>query len=382
MEDTLVFTNVVQVTRKMDSPAVICMYSSGLVTVTIDEECVFDTYLKNADEITGITYIPNTIIYTIKESNILNIVRCQQGELEMGGYLLSQIVVSEYDRVRVMKNVMNTDCEWIILTVFSGVRTEKFLIYDIGIEKGIDIIPFDNELIDLAVIDTVSDYKGQTDTVDSQKEGDKHLISYGESNRLLDIDFEEMEYILVKQYPMNRGSEIWNKNNGLLIDYLGIVEGLSDTFTEQRYSTSVKGRNMRFPLDSFFREWPDDGKGCISSSGKYIVYLYSRLANPVIIVANVLNGDVHRIFDMPKELHSEMESTIIYYNDKKEYLMLVMAGQSSTYCIDQDESLIKELNDLYNAGLNGSKGKTAETGINSFSRIYWKTIESAAVKKI
>lgn len=377
--DTLLFTNVVQASPQIQAPAIINVYSNGVVTVTIDGKCVFNIYFDNADQVTGVTFISNALVYTVAQSNILHFVRYNSTEAEP--YLFSQIILSEYNSIQVMKNVMNTDYTWIMLAVFSTERTGRFIIYDIDMKKRINTIPFEDKLLDLAVVNVGSDCGSQPGRESMQEEGVRNMILYGETSRIVDIDFDEIEYTLVRLYQINQ-----KNSNQVVIDELGIREGMTDTFTEHRYSFRAKKSNMKFPLDYFFREWPDDGKGCISSSGKYLVFLYSNLTSPLMIISDAMNGDVYRIFDMPKELlGAKRETAIIYYDDRKDYLTIVQTEQclSVTYHVTQDDNLIKELNNVYNAYIqNNSRNRIMGNAFDLNARICWKAVESAVVQKV
>lgn len=251
--------------------------------------------------ITGATYINNTLYFTKSEYNSIYLYSDEKK---------SEICISEYDSVKILKYINNTK-QWFVLET----NNEKLIVYDLINKKELFSLPIQNEFIDLSIQNQKFGIMIGCDETDVS-------VYYGDGDKRYTIlcsfqylDTEDNIYI-----------------NDRLYRY-AIYDGWD---VEYRYSIG-SDKNMKLPA---FRGSESSEKS-ISAYGNYIIY-YSNKDNRIVI-SKYENGEIYRIFILPKKFTKRAE---YYFNENTNIFTIFDDNCVEQYIVEQSNDEVKKLNNL------------------------------------
>ena len=185
----------------------------------------------------------------------------------------------------------------------------------------------------------------QHNFIDIAVRQDNYSIMIGD-----DMKYEMDDFINFYDHTL-QCSFIYNMINGdvQLIDQLQVHVFVDDFDDRETAKTSSK-HTMKYPLfDSYLFYWLKELS--ISAYGKYIIYYSEDFKG--IIISEFENGDIYRLFVLPKIYKNESQ---YYFNEITNVLTIVDGGIIEQYIVQQESNeRISTLNKLYNSFYENSK---------------------------
>lgn len=227
-------------------------------------------------------------------------------------------------------------------------------------------LPANREVIDVVKMDN----KDIKQLYGVEDENGEFYVLIGDRSELIDIDFDEYRYTLQTCYKVKEGEDSVE-----IIDELSIVQGMSDAFSERKYSSARETLYQKFALNYFFKEWPV--RICLSKKGEYILNYYEDLN--VFLISKLIGGNVYAIFENEFSYNSDSKQHI-EYDDEENILKVSLAdGTTQTYIISPDKCAVDELNDFYNNVYRIDKLRNQHSE-NEITKFFYKVLLSTTLQ--
>lgn len=227
-------------------------------------------------------------------------------------------------------------------------------------------LPANREVIDVVKMDN----KDIKQLYGVEDENGEFYVLVGDRSELIDIDFDEYRYTLQTCYKVKEGEDSVE-----IIDELSIVQGMSDAFSERKYSSARETLYQKFALNYFFKEWPV--RICLSKKGEYILNYYEDLN--VFLISKLIGRNVYAIFENEFSYNSDSKQHI-EYDDEENILKVSLAdGTTQTYIISPDKCAVDELNDFYNNVYRIDKLRNQHSK-NEITKFFYKVLLSTTLQ--
>lgn len=226
-----------------------------------------------------------------------------------------KIVIADYKSVKVLKSLNHTN-QWFVLEV----DRKELIVYDLLNARVMFYLPIQHNFVDIAILE------------------DSNAIMIGKEKRDVSVYSDDCDYayIILNSFLFD-----------LLSGKIEIIDELSVVNWDNGddYVTSPSSiRDMKFPLfDNFLYSWPKEIS--ISALGNYIVYYCDDIKG--IIISDFQNGNVYRMFSLPKK---RTNKTQYFFNEKTNIFTILDINSIERYYVRQESTeLLKSLNEVYNS---------------------------------